>query len=127
MLEKEVISTVQAPAALGSYSQAIKVGNLLFVSGQMGLDPKTGSFTGTIGAQTRMALNNIKEILKAGKSSLENVAKVNIYLKNIADFAKVNAIYSEFFTQAYPARCCVEVANLPKDALIEIEAIAICE
>lgn len=127
MLEKEVISTVHAPAAVGSYSQAIKVKNLLFVSGQLGIEPKIGILAGEIEAQTRTAMNNIKELLKAGNSSLEKVVKVNIYLKNMKDFAKVNEIYSEFFTAAFPARSCVEVGSLPKDSLIEIEAIAICE
>ena len=127
MLKKEIISTEHAPAAVGSYSQAIKVSDFLFVSGQLGLEPKTGILAGEIEAQTRAALNNVKEILKAGKSSLENVVKVNIYLKNMGDFTKVNAIYSEFFTSAFPARCCIEVGSLPKDSMIEIEAIALCK
>lgn len=127
MLEKEVITTVHAPAAIGSYSQAIKVSNFLFISGQLGIEPKSGILAGEIETQTRTALNNIKELLKAGNSSFEKVVKVNIYLRNMKYFSKVNEIYSEYFTTAFPARCCVEVSGLPKDSLIEIEAIGICE
>jgi len=112
--------------AIGPYSQAIKVGNLLFISGQISIKPETNEFVDeNIEVQTEQALENIKAILEAGGSSLKNVVKVTIYLKNIKDFALVNKVYSKYFEDSLPARACVEVSNLPKNAKVEIEAIAI--
>ncbi len=118
--------TDHAPAPVGPYCQALSVGNLLFISGQMGIDPKTGAFVdGGVEAQAEQVMKNLDAILKEAGSSWSSVAKVNIYLKDMNDFAAVNQIYAGFFDNAFPARCCVEVARLPKDALVEIEAIAV--
>ncbi len=117
--------TDNAPAPVGPYCQALRVGNLLFISGQMGLDPVTGAFAvGGVEAQAEQAMKNLAAILTEAGSCWSSVAKVNIYLKDMNDFAAVNQIYAGFFDGAFPARCCVEVARLPKDALVEIEAIA---
>ncbi len=117
--------TDKAPAPVGPYCQALRVGNLLFISGQMGLDPVTGAFAvGGVEAQAEQAMKNLDAILKEAGSCWSSVAKVNIYLKDMNDFAAVNQIYAGFFDGAFPARCCVEVARLPKDALVEIETIA---
>jgi len=123
---KKIISTDQAPAAIGPYSQAIKTnGSLLFVSGQIPLDPKTGNIVeGGIVAQTTRVLDSLKAILTAADCTLDSVIKTTVYLKNISDFATVNEVYAKYFTQNCPARVCVEVANLPKDALVEIDVIA---
>lgn len=118
--------TDRAPAPVGPYCQALSVGNLLFISGQMGIDPKTGAFVdGGVEAQAEQVMKNLDAILAEAGSSWSSVAKVNIYLKNMNDFAVVNQIYAGFFDDVFPARCCVEVARLPKDALVEIEAIAV--
>ena len=118
--------TEQAPAPVGPYCQALAVGNLLFISGQMGIDPKTGTFVdGGVTAQAEQVMKNLDAILKEAGSCWSSVAKVNIYLKDMNDFAAVNQIYAGFFDGAFPARCCIEVARLPKDALVEIEAIAV--
>jgi 2-iminobutanoate/2-iminopropanoate deaminase len=112
--------------AIGSYSQAIRAGNLLFLSGQISINPETNEFIdGDIEIQTEQALRNIKAILEAGSSSLEEVVKVTIYLHDIKDFALVNKIYSKYFGNSLPARACIEVSNLPKNAKLEIDAIAI--
>jgi len=125
-IKKEIIKTEKAPSAIGSYSQAIRVENLLFLSGQISINPETNEFTNDdIEIQTEQVLKNIKAILEAGNSSLEDVVKVTIYLKNVKDFALVNKIYSKYFGDILPARACVEVSNLPKNAKIEIDAIAI--
>lgn len=122
---KEVISTDKAPAAIGPYSQAIKINGMLFVSGQIPLNPKTGEIVeGGIEAQTVQVLENLKAILTAAGHSLEDVAKTTVYLTNIQDFATVNGIYAKYFQQECPARVCIEVSNLPKGALIEIDVIA---
>lgn len=122
---KEVISTDKAPAAIGPYSQAIKINGMLFVSGQIPLNPKTGEIVeGGIEAQTVQVLENLKAILTAAGHSLEDVAKTTVYLANIQDFATVNGIYAKYFQQECPARVCIEVSNLPKGALIEIDVIA---
>lgn len=123
---KSVI-TPQAPASIGPYSQAIKVGELVFASGQLGIDVKTGNLTDGIENQVTHALENLRQILMASKSDLKYVLKTTVYLKNISDFAKMNEIYAKFFTETKPARATVEVAALPKGALFEIDAIAICE
>ena len=125
-MKKEIIKTQKAPLAIGPYSQAIKAGNLLFISGQISIEPKTNEFIdGDIETQTKQVLKNIKAILEAGNSSLEDVVKVTIYLQDMENFALVNNVYSEYFERSLPARACVEVSNLPKNAKVEIEAIAI--
>lgn len=112
--------------AIGPYSQAIRAGNLLYVSGQISINPENNEFiNGDIEIQTEQVLKNIKAILEAGGSSLEDVVKITIYLKDMADFPLVNRIYSKYFGNSLPARACVEVSNLPKNAKIEIEAIGI--
>lgn len=121
---KTIITTPSAPSALGPYSQGISCGNLLFASGQLGIDPQTNELPDDLEIQTRNALKNLSAVLEAGNSSLENALKVTIFLKDMNDFSAVNAIYSEFFPQNCPARECVEVARLPKDARVEISAIA---
>ena len=121
----EPISTDAAPAAIGPYSQAIKTGNLLFCSGQIGLPPGGGDLVeGGVEAEARQALANLKAVLEAGGSSMAQVVKTTVFLKSMGDFPRVNAIYQEAFGDARPARACVEVAALPKGALVEIDAIA---
>lgn len=123
-IKKEIIKTQKAPLAIGPYSQAVKAGNLLFVSGQISIDPKTNEFNNdNIEIQTEQVLKNIKAILEAGNSSLEDVVKVTIYLQDAKDFALVNKIYSKYFEDSLPARACIEASNLPKNAKVEIEAI----
>ena len=123
---KKVIATNNAPAAIGPYSQAILVNNMLFASGQLGLDPATGNFAeGGIKEQTAQAFNNVKAILNEAGMSIDNVVKTTVFIKNMEDFGTINEVYAKYFTGTYPARSCVEVARLPKDVLIEIEAIAI--
>ena len=119
------ISTKKAPAAIGPYSQAIRVGNIVYTSGQIPLDPATGAFVeGGIKEQTRQALTNIKAILEEAGTSMDNVVKTTVFMANMDDFADMNAVYAEFFTEPYPARSAVAVKTLPKGALIEIEVIA---
>ena len=124
---KEVISSQNAPGAIGPYSQAIKKGNFIFVSGQLPVNPKTGEIPEDIKEQTKQSLSNVKEILAAAGSSLEDVVKTTVFLKDLSNFTEVNEVYGEFFTENYPARCCVEVSKLPKDVGVEIEVIAILE
>ncbi len=122
---KEIISTDKAPAAIGPYSQAVKVGNLLFTSGMIPIDPATNTLVeGGIEVQAERALENVKALLEASGTSLDKVVKTVVFIKNMDDFAKVNEIYAKYFTSDFPARSCVEVARLPKDVLIEMEAIA---
>ncbi|MBO6165812.1 MAG: RidA family protein [Eubacterium sp.] len=122
---KTIIATDKAPAAIGPYSQAVKVGNLLFTSGMIPIDPATNTLVeGGIEVQAERALMNVKALLEASGSSLDKVVKTVVFIKNMDDFAKVNEIYAKYFTQDFPARSCVEVARLPKDVLIEMEAIA---
>lgn len=119
------VHTENAPAAIGPYSQAVKAGNLLFVSGQLPIDPATGAFAGSdIAAQTRQALTNIRNILAAAGYSCADVVKTTVLLANIEDFAPMNAVYAEFFTENCPARAAFAVKDIPKGALVEIEAIA---
>ena len=125
-IKKEIIKTQKAPSAIGPYSQAIKVENLLFLSGQISIDPETNEFIdGDIEIQTEQVLKNVKAILEAGNSSLEDVVKVTIYLQDLKDFVLVNKIYSKYFEDSLPARATVEVSNLPKNAKLEIDAIAV--
>jgi 2-iminobutanoate/2-iminopropanoate deaminase len=121
---KEQIITKKAPAAIGPYSQAIKWGNLVFVSGQIALNSGTATIEGDIKGQTRTVLSNLKNILEAAGSSMGNVLKITVFLADINDFAAMNEVYCTFFSQVPPARSAFEVANLPKGASVEIEAIA---
>ena len=119
------VYTPNAPAAIGPYSQAVQAGNLLFVSGQIPIDPATGEFAGTdIVTQTNQSLTNIKNILAAAGYSLNDVVKTTVLLADIADFAAMNAVYAEYFSENKPARACFAVKDLPRGALVEIEAIA---
>ena len=122
---KKVISTSKAPAAIGPYSQAIQVGNLVFASGQIPIDPATGSFVaGGVKEQVRQSLTNVKAILDEAGLTFDNVVKTTVFLADMNDFADVNAVYAEFFAEPYPARSAVAVKTLPKGALVEIEVIA---
>ncbi len=122
---RQAISTTSAPAAIGPYSQAIKAGGMLFVSGQIPTDPATGTLVaGDIAAQTRRVFQNIGEILKAAGSSFESVVRTTVYLKDMNDFAAMNEVYGTYFTAPAPARATVQVARLPKDAMVEIDVIA---
>ncbi len=123
---KKVIHSTLAPKAIGPYSQAIATNDLVFVSGQLGIDASTGEFKGTdIHSQTTQSMENIKAILKEAGLGMDSVVKTTILLKSLDDFAVVNEIYGSYFKEPYPARATFQVAKLPKDALVEIEAIAI--
>ncbi len=123
---KEVIHSALAPKAIGPYSQAIATNDLVFISGQLGIDASTGEFKGTdIHSQTTQSMENIKAILKEAGLGMDSVVKTTILLKSLDDFAVVNEIYGSYFKEPYPARATFQVAKLPKDALVEIEAIAI--
>jgi len=125
-MKKNVVSTNKAPGAIGPYSQGINANGFIFVSGQLPLDPVTGEFAeGGIENQTRQSLTNVKNILEAAGSGLDRVVKTTVFLKNIADFAAMNSVYSEFFKKECPARSAFQVAALPKDAVLEIEVIAL--
>ena len=125
-MKKKVIHTNKAPKAIGPYSQVIQAGNFLFLSGQIPLDPKTGELVkGDIRQQTQQILENLKGILESQKLGMENVVKSTIFLKDIGNFHQVNEVYSTYFPSSPPARSTVEVAKLPRDADIEIEAIAL--
>ena len=122
---KKVISTKAAPAAIGPYSQAIKVGNLVYTSGQIPIDPATGSFVeGGIKEQTRQALTNVQAILKEAELTMANVVKTTVFMADMNDFADMNAVYAEYFAEPFPARSAVAVKTLPKGALVEIEVVA---
>lgn len=120
-----VISTSKAPGAIGPYSQGIVAGSLVFVSGQTPLDPNNGTIPAGPAAQARQAMENVKAILEAGGSSLAKVVKMTVFLYDMEPFAVVNEVYASYFSGTFPARSCVQVARLPKDALVEIEAIAL--
>lgn len=122
---KQVLATEQSPAAIGPYSQGIAAGETVYVSGQLPLDPATGAFPEGIAAQTAQSLKNIQAILAQQGMTLANVVKTTVFLADINDFAEMNKVYGEFFTQPYPARSAVQVAKLPKDAPLEIECIAV--
>lgn len=125
-MTRQPISTPDAPPAIGPYSQAIRAGNLLFVSGQIPLEPQTGDMVGATAAeQVRQVLNNLQAILQAAGTSLQNVVKTTIFLTDLGQFAAVNAVYAEFFPQNPPARSTVQVSALPRGAQVEIEAIAV--
>lgn len=123
-MQKEIISTPNAPAAIGPYSQGIKIGDMVFTSGQIPVNPVTGEIATEIKAATKQSLENVKAILEEAGTSLDKVVKVVVFIKDMNDFAKVNEVYGQYFTENTPARSCVEVARLPKDCLVEIEAIA---
>ena len=125
-MSKIAIHTDHAPAAIGPYSQAIQAGNTIYVSGQLPIDPATGAFAGEdIAAQTRQSLTNIKAILAEAGADMSNVVKTTVLLANMADFAAMNAVYAEFFTAPFPARAAFQAASLPKNALVEIECVAV--
>ncbi len=125
-MERQIISTTEAPSAIGPYSQAVQVGGMLFVSGQIPIDPASGELVqGGVEAETRQVLNNLKAILEAAGSSLEKVVKATLFIADMNQFGTINAIYAEYFQTDPPARACVEVARLPKDVQIEIEAVAL--
>ncbi len=124
-MSKTVISTPAAPAAIGPYSQAVRTGSLLFVSGQIPLDPVSGELLGgDIRAQTRQVVKNLAAILEAAGSGLDRVVKTTVYLRDLGEFAGMNEVYAEFFARQAPARATVEVARLPRDASVEIEVVA---
>jgi 2-iminobutanoate/2-iminopropanoate deaminase len=124
--DKEIILAEKAPAAIGPYSVGIRVGHLIFTAGQLGLQRATGELVpGGIEAETRQAMLNLQNILEASGSSLDLAVKTTVFLKDMGDFASMNAVYGEFFRGNYPARSTVQVAALPKDALVEIEVIAV--
>ncbi len=123
---REIIKTDKAPAAIGAYSQAIKANGMVFTSGQLPLDPATGAFPEGITAQTKQSLSNVKAILEGAGTSLDKVIKATVFLSDMNNFTEMNAVYADFFgTDNPPARAAVEVARLPKDALVEIEVIAL--
>ena len=127
-MPKQIISTDKAPKAIGPYSQAIKVDKFLFISGQIPMDPATGSFVlSGIEAQTRRVMDNVKAVVEAAGGTMDKIIKINVYLKNIDDFKFVNVIYEKYFKGDFPARATVEVSNLPKKVDIEMDAIAYFE
>ena len=121
---KTAVSTDKAPGAIGPYSQAIKAGGLVFLSGQLPLDPVSGQFPAGVREQTRQSLTNAAHILEAAGSGLDKVIKTTVFLADMNDFAAMNEVYATFFSGVFPARSAVQVARLPKDALVEIECIA---
>jgi 2-iminobutanoate/2-iminopropanoate deaminase len=122
---KEVVHTDRGPKPIGPYSQAVKAGGFIYLSGQVALDPKTGELTGSeIRQQTERALENVKGVLEAAGTNLHHVVKTTVFLKDMNDFAAMNEVYARYFTAAPPARSTVQVSRLPKDALLEIEVIA---
>ena len=124
----QAVATKNAPAAIGPYSQGVKAGKTIYVSGQIPIDPATGEFAGQdIETQTRQSLTNIKNILKEAGADMSDVVKTTVLLKDIADFAAMNKVYAEFFTEPYPARAAFQVAVIPKGALVEIEAVAVTD
>ncbi len=126
MPQKEIINTDKAPKAIGPYSVANRVGNLVFTAGQTGLDPLTNELVpGGIQAETRQVLTNIKNVLEAAGSSLEQVVKTTVFLRDMSEFSQMNAVYAEFFPQSHPARTTVQVVAVPRDGAVEIEAVAV--
>jgi 2-iminobutanoate/2-iminopropanoate deaminase len=122
----DVIATKDAPAAIGPYSQAIRAGNMVFLAGQIAIDPKTGQLNqGSIEDQTRQALDNLKAVLAASNMSMENIVSTTVYVRDLNDFARLNAVYGTYFKDKPPARATVQVQRLPKDAAVEISAIAV--
>jgi len=127
-MEKQIMISEKAPEAIGPYSPALKIGNLLFISGQIPIDPESGKVVeGNIEEQAKRVLDNFKAVLEPYSVGLENIVKTTIFIKDMNYFSRVNKVYSEYFKDKFPARSCVEISRLPKDAQIEIEAIAFCE
>jgi len=128
-MPKRAISTPRAPAAIGPYSQGIHAGNLLFVSGQISIDPTTGSLIDArdIGSQTRRVLQNIQEIVKAAGGTMDHIVRTTVFLKSMDDFSMMNTVYGEFFETSAPARATVEVSRLPRDVSVEIDCIAVLD
>lgn len=124
-IEKNVIVTDKAPAAIGPYSAGINVGDFIFTAGQLPVNPETGEMPATIEEQTRQSLNNVKAILEAAGSNMNNVVKTTVFLQDLGDFVAMNGVYAEFFTDKFPARSAFQVVALPKGAKVEIEAVAI--
>ena len=123
---KKEITTEKAPQGIGPFSQAIEANGFVFASGQIALDPKTGELnSGSVEEQTRLVLNNLKSVFEAAETSLDNVVKCNVYLQDMGDYSAMNAVYKEFFNSPFPARAAVQVARLPKDVKVEVEAIAV--
>ena len=122
---KKVISTTKAPAAIGPYSQAIEANGFVFASGQLPVDPETGVIPEGIEAQAEQVMKNMKNLLEAAGTSIDQVVKTSVFIKNMDDFATINGIYAKYFEKDCPARSCVEIARLPKDVLLEMEAIAV--
>lgn len=122
---KTQISTKNAPAAIGPYSQAIEVNGMIFTSGMIPINPRTGELvTGSVEEQAEQAFTNLKALIEASGSAMDKVVKTVVFIQDMNDFAKINAIYEKYFTEPYPARSCVEVARLPKDVALEVEAVA---
>ncbi|MGI1658769.1 MAG: RidA family protein [Desulfitobacterium sp.] len=126
-MSTKVLHTDKAPAAIGPYSQGVKAGNLIFTSGQLPLNPATGELESDIRKATQQSLDNVKNILESAGVAMDKVVKVTVFLRDINDFAAMNEVYGTFFTANPPARSAVQVARLPKDAIIEIEAIALAD
>jgi endoribonuclease L-PSP, putative len=126
-LTKKIVNTPNAPAAIGPYSQGVKVGNLIFTSGQIPLNPQSGELVADIEGATKQSLDNVKAILESEGVSMDSVIKTVVFLRDMNDFAAMNAVYSTYFSNNPPARSAVQVARLPKDAIIEIEAVALAE
>ncbi len=125
-MQKEIVIAEKAPQAIGPYSAGVRAGEFVYTAGQLGIDPASGAFVaGGIEAETRQALTNLKAVLEAAESSLENVVKTTVFLRDMNDFAAMNGVYAEFFTTNFPARSAIQVARLPKDAAVEIEAVAV--
>lgn len=124
-MEKKVISTDKAPAAIGPYSQAIEVNGMVYTSGVIPVNPATGEIPEGSVAQAEQAFSNIKNLIEASGSSMDKVVKTTVFIKEMNDFAAINEVYAKYFTAPFPSRSCVEVARLPKDVMLEIEAIAI--
>ena len=122
---KQVVNAENAPKAIGPYSHAVKVGKMVFTSGQIGLNPDTGALVEGVEAQTVQAITNLKAVLEAAGSSLQGIVKTTVFVKNMADFAQVNKLYGMLIPEPFPARSCVEVAALPAGALVEIEEMAV--
>ena len=120
----EEIKTNNAPLAIGPYSQAVVTNNMVFTSGQIPVDPQSGAIPDGIEAQAKKVFDNLKNLLEASGTSIDNVVKTTVFIQNMQDFAVVNKIYETYFSEPYPARSCIEAAKLPKDVLIEVEAIA---
>ena len=126
-MSKAVISTPHAPSAIGTYSQAVRCGDTIYLSGQIGLDPKTMQLVEGIEAQVRRVFDNLRAVAEAAGGSLDDAAKLTIYLTDLAHFAKVNEIMTDYFTQPYPARAAIGVASLPRGALVEADAVLVIE